>query len=211
MIPPKFSGTLAAIAGLVCCLFACNDGGKKETGVTPPKDTVVSQEPAAEVKRPPIINIGDTLSVKRIVLTVKDSAASIERVNIKLSEIYDVTLADFIKKNKLKITGRPMAWYKSPEPPFFFEAGIPVDKRPAKLPAGIKIKETGIDSIVVAHFYGPYELLSQGYTVLEDLLKDRKKKLKGQPYEIYVDDPVDSNGLPKNPYKVLTEIVFPYK
>ena len=104
-----------------------------------------------------------------------------------------------------------MAWYKGEKAPYFFEAGIPVDKKPAKLPAGVHIKEIGVDSIVVAHFYGPYDLIPQAYDALRDWMKDHKKTAKGAPYEIYIGDPLDANGQPKDPYKVQTDIVFTWK
>lgn len=190
--------------------YSCNNAPEKKEETPAPKDSVVTEAPV-ETKRAPIININDTLSIKRIVITIKDSASTMERVSMKLGEIYGVQLAAVINKHNLKVTGKPMAWFKSKTAPYFFEAGIPVDKRPAKPGAGIQVKEIGTDSVVVAHFYGPYDLTFQGYDVLKDLLKDRKKKSKGSPYEIYVDDPFDSSGRPKDPYKVQTDIVFPYK
>ena len=104
-----------------------------------------------------------------------------------------------------------MAWFIGKKAPYFFEAGIPIDKKPAKLPKGMFIKEIGIDSIIVAHFYGPDELLPTAYEALTDWMKDRKKRMKGSPYEIYVDDPFETDGKPKDPYKVKTDIVFAWK
>jgi effector-binding domain-containing protein len=193
-------------------VISCNNN-QTEKKVTEPakKDTPKVEEKELETKRGPVINIADTLSLKRIVLTMKDSAATMERVSLKLSAIYDVKLAAIIKKNNLKSTGSPMAWYKGEKAPYFFEAGIPVDKKPSKLPKGAFIKEMGVDSIVVAHFYGPYELIPTAYDALKDWMKDRKKKIKGAPYEIYVDDPLEADGKPKDPYKVRTDIVFAWK
>ncbi|MEO6731118.1 MAG: GyrI-like domain-containing protein [Ferruginibacter sp.] len=192
---------------------ACNNNSEsqKKTIEEPKKEITKAPEPVAETKKGPVINIGDTLSVKQIVLTMKDSAATMDRIGTKLGEIYGVKLAAVIKKNNLKTTGAPMAWYKGTKAPYFFEAGIPVDKKPAKLPAGMYVKQTGIDSIVVAHFYGPYDMLPQAYDALNEWVKDRKKKIKGAPYEVYVDDPLDSTGKPKDPYKVRTDVVFAWK
>ncbi len=206
---------------LILLLFfvtACNDNNKqaeqKTTGA-PDKETTKNItkviEPPAETKRGPVINITDTLSIKQLVLTMKDSAATMERIGLKLGEIYGVKLAAIMKKNNLKNMGAPVAWYKTSKAPYFFEAGLPVNKKPSKLSGGAYIKEIGIDSIVVAHFYGPYELLPQGYDALRDWIKSHKKKINGVPYEIYVDDPVDSTGKPKDPYKVRTDIIFAWK
>lgn len=199
------------ITALLLAMSCNNNQPEKKITDEPKTEAPTAKVPVAETKRGPVINIGDTLSIKCMVLTMKDSAATIERISLKLGEIYGVKLAAVIKKNNLKMTGALMAWYKGRQAPYFFEAGIPVDKKPAKLPAGIYIKQIGTDSVVVAHFYGPYDLLPQAYDALENWIKDHKKKAKGAPYEIYVEDPIDATGKAKDPYKVQTDIVFSWK
>ena len=140
---------------------------------------------------------------------MKDSAATFERVSMKLAQIYGVKLADFFKKNALKIAGPPMAWYITSKAPYFFEAGVPVNKRPTKQMAGVKVKETSADSVVMAHFYGPYDLMHVGYDALNEWLKDHKRSLKAPAYEMYIGDPIDKKGKPVDPYRVQTDIVFP--
>ena len=206
----KSLGVFVITALLIFCA-GCNNDTEKKVEPKKEKDAVVVKEKVVEPKRAPVINITDTLSLKRIVLTMKDSAASMERISLKLAEIYGVRLASVIKKNNLKTTGAPMAWYKTQKAPYFFEAGIPVDKRPSKTAPGVQVREIGVDSVIVAHFYGPYDLLPQAYDAVKEILKDRKKKLKSPPYEIYVDDPVDSSGRAKDPYKVQTDVIFPWK
>jgi effector-binding domain-containing protein len=161
-------------------------------------------------QKPPIINITDTVAPKQIVLYMKDSARSSERIGIKLTNIYDKVLADVISKNKLTKTGARIAWYKNSSAPFFFEAGIPINKKPAKLPKNVFVKTIGGDSAVVAHFYGPYALTYEGYGALREWLTDNKRKSKGAPYEVYVGEMIDSLGKAKDPYRVQTDIVFPH-
>ena len=196
-------------------ISGCNNSNNKNVHTEIKKDTpikiAIRTEQPTITKKAPVINIMDTLSVKQLVLCVKDSAANSQRIAGKLAIIYGVKLAAVIKKNKLKVTGAAIAWYKSQKAPFFFEAGIPVDKRPSKIPAGVTVKQIGIDSIVVAHFYGPYELTSQAYTALQDWMKDRKKKSIRPPYEVYVDDPIGKDGKLKDPYKVQTDVVFTWQ
>ncbi len=193
---------------------SCNNSKDTDDAKTK-KDTVIRAIVKIEQKvapnRGPVINIMDTVSTKQLVLCIRDSAANSSRISMKLSQIYGVKLAAAIKKNNLKIIGPPMAWYKSQQAPFFFEAGFPVDKKPAKLPAGIILKQIGTDSVVIAHFYGPYDLTSQAYAVLQEWMKDRKKKQLQPPYEIYVDAPLEKNGQLKDPYKVQTDVVFTWK
>jgi effector-binding domain-containing protein len=203
---------LAAIIFLV----ACNSSDKKITenkkdSLKPVRAVVTESKEPGDAVKPCIINILDTVATKSIVVYIRDSAKTFERISIKLAQIYGIKLAEIVKKNKLQITGAPMAWYKSQKAPFFFEAGVPVNKKPAKFPNNVFIREINNDSVVVAHFYGPYNLLQQGYDAIKEWMKEEKKIANGTPYEIYVGDPVDSTGKPIDPYKVRTDIVFPHK
>ena len=199
-------------------IISCSsESSKKETKEETKKDSVVKEpekkEKAKEeeAKRPPIINIMDTLSERKLVLYIKDSARTFERISLKLGEIYGTKLPAIVKKNKLKQTGAPIAWYTKMKAPYFFEAGIPVDKKPAKLPAGVLTRQIGVDSVTVAHFHGHYDMLPAAYEAVKDYLKDRKKKTGATPYEIYVDDPMDKDGKMKDPYRVQTDIIFPWR
>ena len=200
---------------LLCLLFilnACNDADKTPNSVTPvKKEKVKTTETPIHTERGPVINITDTLSIKRTLLILKDSAATLDGMTIKLQEIYAVKLPAFIKKNNLKITGAPVAWFKGQKAPYFFEAGLPINKKPIKLSNGIKLKEIGTDSVVIAHFFGPYNLIPQAYDALKEWVKDHKKKTTVAPYEVYIDDPIDASGKLKDPYKVQTDIVFSWK
>ena len=199
---------------LVALSWNCNSDKNDKKPVSPEtiiyKIDTASHKTERVAKRPPIINITDTVAIRQIVLYMKDSARSSERIGLKLTNIYEKTLADLIKKNKLTKTGSRMAWFKNSSEPFYFEAGIPVNKKPAKLPKNVFIKNIGGDSAVVAHFYGPYELTYEGYGALMEWLKDHKKKASGAPYEIYIGDPIDNKGKAADPYRVQTDIVFPH-
>jgi effector-binding domain-containing protein len=200
---------------IVICLSACNNTSEnKQIPATTGKDSIkVVSKPKEEAisRRHGIINITDTLSIKRYVLTMRDSVSSYDRIGAKLGGIYGEKIGAILKKTGVKMTGQPMAWYTTNKAPYFFEAGVPIDKRPAKLPAKFFIKEIGIDSVVVAHFYGPYDLLPEAYEAVKEYLKDKKRKPKGIPYEIYIGDPFDKEGKPVDPYKVQTDVVFPWK
>lgn len=175
------------------------------------KKELVKKEPETTFERPPIVNIIDTLAVKRTVIFCADSAATFERIAIKLGKVYSGKLADYIKKNNLKITGKPMAWYKKLKAPYFFEAAMPVNKKGAKAVAGVQVRDLAAGKVVVAHFYGPYELLPVGYDAVKEYMKDNKKIAAGSPYEIYVTYPIDKDGKPVDPYKIQTDIVFPIR
>ena len=158
----------------------------------------------------PIINISDNIAIPLNIISIKDSASSSIRLSQKLGKIYGSQLKAYMQKNKLKAVGPPMAWYKSQKAPFFFEAGIPVDKKPLKMQKGILFKRTNKTKIIIAHFYGPYTETTQAYQALKDWIKDEKKTALAPAYEIYVGDPIDKDGIAVDPYKVQTDIVIPY-
>ncbi len=201
-----------SIAWAVSC-----KGKKEEVKPANPETTfIIKKDTARPAKdgspqRPPIVNITDTIAFKYTVLYIKDSAATSGRISQKLAKIYGVTLPEFIKKNKLTVEGAPMAWYKTTKAPFFFEAGLPINKKPAKLPKGIFVKTVGGDKAVIAHFFGPYSITNMGYEALADYVADNKKKRNGIPYEIYITEPIGKDGKAIDPYKVQTDIVYPYQ
>lgn len=201
---------------LLSLLQSCNNSDKKiednkKDTSKPVRTNTVENEKKVNIEKPGIINIVDTVAPKYIIIYMKDSAKTFDRISLKLGIIYGAKLAEVLKKNGIKMAGAPMAWYKSQKAPYFFEAGIPVSKKPAKLPNNVFVREMNADSITIAHFYGPYNLLSQGYDAIKERMKDMKRIANGAPYEIYIDDPVDATGKPKDPYKVRTDIVFSRK
>jgi effector-binding domain-containing protein len=195
---------------------ACNSNSNEDkknandtTKSQPKKET--KKEPETKSQRPPIVNIVDTLTPKLTVIYGKDSAANFERIALKLGNIYGVKLQEYIKKNNLKTTGAAMAWYTKQKPPYFFEAGFPVNKAGAKAVAGVQVREVAGGKAVIAHFFGPFDMLPQGYDAIKEFIKDNKKIIAGPSYEIYLTDPFDKNGKPVDPYKVQTDIVFPIR
>jgi effector-binding domain-containing protein len=216
----------------VCCILilftgillnSCGNNKNKEEGRSikdSAKTTVKKQtkkEPETKYQRPPIVNIVDTVTPKMLIIYCKDSSINFERISLKLGNIYGAKLAEYIKKNNLKTTGAPMAWYKKQsagsggKAPYFFEAGIPVNKKGSKSSAGVQIREMGAGKAVIAHFFGPFDLLPQGYDAIKEWIKDNKRTAAGPSYEIYVTDPVDKNGKSVDPYKIQTDIIFPIK
>lgn len=169
------------------------------------------KDPDVKFQRPPIVNIVDTVTPRSLIIFMKDSAATYARISLKLGKIYGVKLPDYLKKNKLKTVGAPMAWYKKQKAPYFFEAGIPVNKKGIKSVPGVQIREIVAGKAIIAHFYGPYELLPVGYDAIKEWMKDNKKVPAAAPYEIYLTDPIDKNGKPVDPYKIQTDIIFPIK
>jgi effector-binding domain-containing protein len=213
--PLRFTASLLTFLAAGQFISCTEKKEEKNSATEKPVAVVVKndkQTPREELKKEqtPVINITDTIAVKYNLLCIKDSALNSVRLSEKLAQIYGVRLAEAIKKNKLKAVGPPHAWYKTQKAPFFFEAGIPVDKKPAKLDKKMSYKQIGGDSAVVAHYYGPYEQTHIAYEALQEFLKDRRKKSIAPAYEVYIGDPIDAQGKAVDPYKVLTDIVFPH-
>ncbi len=208
----KLISIITVIALIVVSLNACKDKSVK----SPPPPPLVRKEKgdtSHKRQKGPIINVVDTVEQKFTVLSVKDSSSTSAGMSEKLNNIYNKKIPDAIKAAKIKAMGQPMAWYRSQKSAFFFEAGIPVDKAPAKLAKGMFIKKTGGDSVLTAHFFGPNELSTVGYDALSEMLKDRNKRKTSPAYEIYIDNPFASLQIKikKDAYKMQTDIVMPYK
>src|SRR3954468_21092332 len=108
--------TADIIIVLLCILFldACKNKDTKPSNAEPaPVIYKADTSNHTTVNKPPVINITDTLSVKRMVLVMKDSAASSERIGIKMANIYRRILPGIIKQQKLQVTGSRMAWYRT--------------------------------------------------------------------------------------------------
>jgi effector-binding domain-containing protein len=214
-LPARITASLLAFLAASQFISCAEKKEEKNTAAEKPVAVVVKndkQTPREELKKEqtPVINITDTIAVKYNLLCIKDSALNSVRLSEKLAQIYGVRLSEAIKKNKLKAVGPPHAWYKTQKAPFFFEAGIPVDKKPAKLDKKMIYRQIGGDSAVVAHYYGPYEQTHIAYEALQEFLKDARKKSIAPAYEVYIGDPIDAQGKAVDPYKVLTDIVFPH-
>ena len=159
------------------------------------------------VLQEPKYTIEETSTPARNILYVTDSAAGTAEITKKFIHIIPVELGGFMKKNGLKMAGVPIAWYHTAQPPFIFDVAAQVDKLPESTEGRIQTKTLPAGKAVVVHFYGPYELTSRAYTAAQKWMEDNHKTADGAPYEIYLGDP----GIEKDPYKILTDIVFPVK
>jgi effector-binding domain-containing protein len=154
----------------------------------------------------PTITLEQKATPKRTVIYVTDSAASTAEITQKFMKIIPFELGVYLKKNSLQMMGPPMAWYSGNKAPYIFDIGAPVNKA-AAADGRVKIREMDAGNAVVAHFFGPYELSWKAYPLAEAWIKEHNKTADGAPYEVYIGDP----GVEKDPYKILTDIVFPVK
>ena len=207
--------TFITLSLFVTLISLSNCSSKKETNSE--NKIVAESSPSNKIEKETpktksaIINIQDTVEVSQTVLCIKDSASTIEGMHKKLSTIYNSKLQETIKANKLTITGSPMAWQTILKTAYFFEAGIPVDRTPTKMGKGMYMKNTGADSAVVAHFWGPHDLTKSGYDAIEEKFAETHKIKSTTIYEIYKGDHFPTNNEAIDFYKLQTDIVAPYR
>jgi effector-binding domain-containing protein len=189
---------------------ACNSSKEKAAPTITTVDNNKTEVLPNNPQKGAVINMEDTVEIKRMVLCLKDSSKTREGMYAKLVEIYNKKIPDAIKANKLKIMGSPMAWHTMQKTSFFFEAGIPVDKAPTKPGKGMYMKSTGNDSVYIAHFFGPNELTTGAYEAIKEKAKENHK-VTSSAYEVYIDNPFITTTEPLDLYKLQTDIVFPFR
>ncbi len=162
-----------------------------------------------DVARGPVINISDTILEKTNFLCIKDSAANQKILVQKLIYLHDTILANALLKYKLKSIGSPLAFYKKKVAPYFFEAGIPVNNKIKISSKTFYYKTLPQGKAIVAHFFGPKDLLNIAYGSLDTYITDQKLVRSGNSFEIYF--PPAASKEKNNPYKQQTDIVIPVK
>ena len=207
---------MLAAAVLTALLFSCGNNNEENTQTKEiPVINYKTAKDSAKQDQAPIINIVDTASPEWSILYMKDSSSTGDGIARKLAAIYHQKLPEFIKKNKLEISGPFIAWYTQDKKGngFFFEAGIPVNRKPVKSGKKVLFRQIGRhgDSAMIAHYYGPYELTYYAYEALKERLNELGKKQKGKIFEVYIDNPTDDKGNRIDPFKVRTDIIALYE
>jgi hypothetical protein len=195
---------------LLILTTSCNGSKEKTTSTIASTDNKKTEAQTTIPQKGAVINMEDTVEIKRLVLCLKDSSKTREGMYAKLTDIYNKKIPDVIKANKLKLMGAPMAWHTMQKTFYFFEAGIPVDKAPAKPGKGMYMKNTGSDSVYIAHFFGPNHLTTGAYEAIKEKAKENHK-VTSAAYEVYVDNPFLNTKEPLDLYKLQTDIVFPFR
>jgi effector-binding domain-containing protein len=201
---------LIATLALLILNTSCNSSKEKAPPTIATVDNKKMEVLPTNPQKGAVINMQDTVEIKRMVLCLKDSSKTREGMYSKLIEIYNKKLPDAIKANKLITTGAPMAWHTMQKTAYFFEAGIPVNKAPAKPGKGMYIKSTGGDSVYVAHFFGPNDLTIGAYDAIKEKAKENHK-VTAAAYEIYINNPFVITTEPLDLYKLQTDIVWPFR
>jgi effector-binding domain-containing protein len=153
--------------------------------------------------RKPEIRVEERNVTAMQVLTIRDTVTNMSEIGARLGELYG-EIGAFIGKENLQMAGPVFCIYHTVEDGKMFdmEAGIIVNKKPAKTEGRIKSWETKPGAAIVALHYGPYEETMEAYALLQKWAADNGKKLSGPSWDVYITDPATV----KNPYEILTEV-----
>jgi effector-binding domain-containing protein len=206
----KTNYVLIVLLLLLILNTGCNSSKEKTAPVITTVDNKKTDPPPTNSQKGAVINMQDTVEIRKTVLCIKDSSKTREGMYAKLTDIYNKKIPDAIKANKLKIMGSPMAWHTMQKAFYFFEAGIPVDKAPAKPGKGMYMKSTGADSVYIAHFFGPNELTTGAYDAIKEKAKENHKVISSA-YEVYIGNPFVTTTEPLDLYKLQTDIICPFR
>lgn len=160
------------------------------------------------------INIQDTIIPVKVqlekttfrdmsVLYINDTAAVTETIKDILGKAYG-ELMQFIQQNKLQ-PQKFMAWYYSTQPPWSMDVAVEIITIPPKLSGRVQSRIQKGGDVLIAHMWGPYDQVSNAYVKIENWLKENKRKAKGNPFEVYLNDP----SAVKNPSEIRTDIYQP--
>lgn len=137
------------------------------------------------------------------VLFINDTAATTEAIKDVLGKGYG-ELMQFIQQNKLQ-PQKFMAWYYSLQPPWPMDVAVETVSLPPKLSGRVQSRILKGGDVLIAHMWGPYDQVSNAYVKIENWLKENKRKAKGNPFEVYLNDP----SAVKSPSEIRTDIYQP--
>jgi len=138
------------------------------------------------------------------VLYITDTAQTTADMPGVLGKAYG-EMMQYIQINKLQ-TEKFMAWYYSVQPPWQMDIAVSINKAPETLNGGrIKSRIQNGGDVLIAHVWGPYDQVGKAYRQIENWLKENNRKAKGNPFEVYINDPTAV----KSPSEIQTDIYQP--
>lgn len=152
-------------------------------------------------------SIKETFMESQIVLVIRDSAGP-DTYGQVMGNGYS-ELMDFIKENRLSPQGHPFAIYLSWDSITqfsVFDMGIAVEFTNGGQ-GRIRAEEIPAQKVVMADFFGPYDQTANVYYTLDKYISQGGLEIIGNPWEIYVTDPMTE----PDTSKWNTQILFPVK
>jgi len=137
------------------------------------------------------------------ILFISDTAATTPDIKSIFGKGYG-EIMELVQQNKLQPI-KFMAWYSSAQPPWPIDIAVEVNKMPEKMNGHIHSKIQAGGQVLIAHIWGPYDQVGQGYRAIEKWLKENDRKAKSPPFEVYVNDPATV----KSPAEIQTDVYQP--
>ena len=192
----RFTGIL-----VICILFSFVIPAKRTSVLSfqnPPTNSKI-QDTVIPVK----VELEKTSFKDMSVLFISDTAATTQTIKDILGRGYG-ELMEFIQQNKLQ-PQKFIAWYYTAQPPWPMDVAVETASIPRKLSGRIQSRIQKGGDVLIAHMWGPYDQVSIAYIKIENWLKENNLKAKGNPFEIYLNDP----AAVKNPLEIRTDIYQP--
>lgn len=137
------------------------------------------------------------------VLFIHDTAPATENLKNKLGNDFG-ELMQFAMTHKL-YPQKFMAWYYSAQPPWMMDVAIQVTKLPEQLDGRIQSRTQPGGEVLIAHTWGPYDEVGKAYEQIKQWLVKHNRAAKGNPFEVYVNDPAAVS----HPSEIHTDVYQP--
>jgi len=149
------------------------------------------------------IELEKTSFNEMVVLFISDTAKQTQEIGSILGKDY-AELMRYAKEDQLK-PKKFLAWYYSVEPPWRMDIAVETEKVPSELRGRVKFRMEKGGEVLIAHMQGPYSELRQAYIQIENWLKQNGRVARGNPFEVYLNDPFTVKG----PSEIQTDIYQP--
>ena len=137
---------------------------------------------------------------------VYKTSATMDQMQAKMEEAFG-KLMNYCKEQGIEPASAPYAMYYEydPDQQTVFEVGIPVSKK-CQETEEIKFRQVPEQNAVMAKHTGAYESIYLTYNTIQKFMNEKKLKISGPPWEVYLTDPDQV----KAPSKWETLVYFPY-
>ncbi|MDP4262575.1 MAG: GyrI-like domain-containing protein [Bacteroidota bacterium] len=147
------------------------------------KASYMTQDTLAPVK----VELEKTSIKDMPVLFIHDTAATTEAIKDVLGKAYG-ELMQYTGQNKLQPM-KFLAWYYSMQPPWSIDIAVETDRIPAQLNGRIQSRIQQGGEVLIAHMWGAYDQVGQAYIQIGNWLRQNKRRVKGNSFEVYINDP----------------------
>lgn len=137
-------------------------------------------------------------------LATTKTKSNLQTISNDIASSYS-KIGSFMEQNKVVQMAPPLAFYHSfSEKSIDLECAIPINVL-VKSSSDVNVIEFKPCNAIVAHYYGPYDKSGAAHEAIDKWIKNKKLKITGSPWEVYVTDPM----IEKDTMKWLTDVYYP--